>query len=106
MKKRPHEELIDTLKIKYFSKYIFSRNPEFSYKELSVDYGKSKAVILKNGKRKLYVINVDDKNSDRTVNKTGIHRTLDGQFIMNVKNSDTKDYEKLTKIIDNALNIK
>ena len=105
MKRSSHEELIDTLKIKYFSKYILNRNPKYSYKEVFRSGFKSDGVVLKNGKRSLHVRTFDSCD-DHVVKKTGINRTHDGRFILNVKNSDTKDYEKLTKIIDNALNIK
>lgn len=106
MKRSSHKELIDTLKFKYFSKYILNRNPKFSYKEVSMlDGYNSAGVVLKNGKRSLYV-RAFESHEDHLVKKTGIHRTRDGRFIMNVKNFDTKDYDKLTEIIDNALKIK
>lgn len=106
MKRSSHKELIDTLKIKYLSKFTFSRNPKLRYKEVSLlDGFNSDGVVLKNGKRSLYV-RTFESHEDHLVKKTGIHRTRDGQFIMNVKSSDTKDYSMLTKLIDNALKIK
>lgn len=101
-------ELNTTLKFKYGSQYTKKKNPKLECNEVYEGIHKvnQDGLVIKNGKRKLYVRTFDDKNSDKLVKKTGIHRTHDGQFIMNVKNSDVKDYQKLTKIIDNALKIK
>lgn len=85
MKRRSHEELIDTLKIKYLSKFTFSRNIKYRYKEVSsFDGFNSDGVALKNGKDKIVLINiplVHHPNPDK-----------DGQFYVVPRNyADDKD---------------
>lgn len=101
-------ELNTTLKFKYGSKYTKKNNPKLECSEVyeGVHNVNQDGLLIRNGKRKLYVRTFDDKFSDATVKKTGIHRDYAGNYIMNVKNSDVKDYKKLTSIIDQALKIK
>lgn len=101
-------ELNTTLEMKYGSKYTKKNNPHLECKRLyeGVDKVNQDGLLIKNGKRKLYVRTFDDKFSDAIVKKTGIHRDYKGNYIMDVKNADTKDYTKLTSIIDKALKIK
>lgn len=101
-------ELNTTLEMKYGSKYTKKNNPHLECKREyeGVDKVNQDGLLIRNGKRKLHVRTFDDKFSDAIVKKTGIHRDYAGHYIMNVKNSDVKDYNKLTKIIDRALKIK
>lgn len=101
-------ELNTTLKFKYGSNYTKKKNPKLECSEVfeGIHNVNQDGLIIKNGKRKLYVRTFDDKASDSHVKKTGIHRDYAGHYIMNVKNADVKDYSKLTSIIDKALKIK
>lgn len=101
-------ELNTTLKFKYGSKYTKKKNPKLECSEVYEGIHKvnQDGLIIKNGKRKLYVRTFDDKFSDHLVKKTGIHRDYAGHYIMNVKNKDVKDYDLLVSIIDRALRIK
>lgn len=102
------DELDETLSFKYDSKYTKKRNPNLSFKRVNPldDPVNQRGMVIKNGKRKLYVRTFDNPVSDKFVKKTGIHRDYKGNYILNVKNADTKDYTKLTAIIDKALGIK
>ena len=108
IKKIFSKELCETCEIKYASKHTKKRNPKLSCKRVyeGKDNVNQDGLMIQNGKRKLYVRTFDDKVSDTFVKKTGIHRDYAGNYILNVKNSDTKDYTKLTGIIDRALKVK
>ena len=101
-------ELNTTLMFKYGSKYTKKENPKLECSALyeGIHNVNQDGLIIKNGKRKLYVRTFDDKASDAFVKKTRIHRDYKGNYIMDVKNADVKDYTKLTSIIDKALKIK
>lgn len=108
IKKLFSQELNETLEIKYKSKYTQKKNPKLTCRRVyeNKDNVNQDGLVLTNGNRRLYVRTFDDKFSDRTVKKTGINKDYKGNYILNVKNSDTKDYTKLTGIIDKALKLK
>lgn len=104
IKKLFSKELDETLGIKYRSKYTQKRNPKLRVKSVKEGEGFNQdGLVITNGNRRLYVRTFDDPVSNRFVKKTGIHRDYRGNYILNVKNEDTKDYTKLTSIIDKAL---
>lgn len=101
------DELKETLDIRYGGKYIKKRNPKFKYRKVTplTDGVNQTGLLIENGKRKLYVRTFDG-GEDKMIKKTAIHKDYKGNFILNVKNSDTKDYTKVTGIIDKALKLK
>lgn len=101
-------ELNTTLDIRYKGARIKQLNPKLKTQRVysGIHNVNQDGMIIENGKRKLYVRTFDDKRSDALVKKTGIHRDYKGNYIMNVKNKDVKDYNLITRIIDKALRIK